>query len=77
MPDVHTAAMIQRSSRLGTGFASRWPPEWRPPWNAEGEAPFQSEPPVRDHADGLGGFKGLKSGFDFSIGVIRHSPHVG
>jgi hypothetical protein len=77
MPDVLKATIIHQSKCLDTRPASRWLRGRRPPWNAEGDAPFRPEPPVRDHAGGLGRCQGLKSGLDFSICVIRHSPHRG
>ena len=77
MPDVLKAAIIHQSECLDTGPASRWPPGWRLPWRAVADALFRPEPPVKDHAGGLGRCQGLKSGLDFSIGVIRHSPHCG
>jgi len=77
MPDVLKAAIIHRSKRLDPGLASRWPHGWRPPRNDEGDAPLRPGPPVRVHAAGPGRCQGLKSGLDFSIGVIRHSPRRG
>jgi hypothetical protein len=77
MPDVLKAAIIHRSKLLDPGPASRWLHGWRPPRNDEGAALFRLDPPVSDHGDGLGRRQGLKSGLDFSIGVIRHSPHRG
>jgi len=35
---------IHRSKRLGTRPASCWPPGWRPPQKAEGNAPFRRTP---------------------------------
>ena len=74
MSDVLTAAIIHQSKRLDTGLAARCPSGWRQPWNAESDSPFRLDPPVRDHADSFGRRQGLKSGLDFSIGLIRHSP---
>ena len=76
MPDVLTTAIIHMGKSLPCRLAERWSSKHR---QADGSGCTQAigpKEPAKIRSERLRVGQGMKSGLDFSIGEIRHSPRL-
>ena len=77
MPDVLTAAIIHPCKSLAYRLAECWESRPRQIEERGGAAEIWPEGLVKFRFNRLGWGQRMKSGLDFSIGEIPHSPRLG
>jgi hypothetical protein len=77
MPDVLTTAILHPRRSLACRLAERWPSMPRRADERGGAPEIWPRDLVKARCKRLGRAPRMKSGLDFSIGEIPHSPRLG